>query len=107
MTEEEWKAAEHRMRILQACCGPESMLSDQERLELAAYRELKERREAEIDWQEKAVHPTKRAMMVADDMFEKDGATGTKTYVREYFLSALDAEGMRIVPAPHSAARGK
>jgi hypothetical protein len=49
MTEEEWKAVEQRMRILQACCGPDSMLSDQERIELAAHRELKSRREDE-EW---------------------------------------------------------
>jgi hypothetical protein len=45
MTEEEWKAVEQRRRILLACTGPDSMLSDKECLELAALSELASFRE--------------------------------------------------------------
>lgn len=41
-----------------------------------------------------------RACMKADARFQEDGATGTKTWAREYFLPAFKAEGLTIEQAP-------
>ena len=48
------------------------------------------------DWRTKMDHPFRVAMMEADEKFQKDGAAGTKTYIRDYLFPVMVNIGIMV-----------